>query len=192
MKIIIGVVLPGIILLAVAALIVYSGGISVAADEPHSGAVYKFLETVRSRSIAAHAREIQVPDLNNPRLIAQGADHYASMCSGCHLAPGVASSELRDGLYPKPPNLTEHAHTSAAETFWIIKHGIKMTGMPAWGKTHGDEAIWGLVAFLQKLPRMTESQYRQATAHHPSTARTAPQADGSKPVPAHRHDEPHD
>jgi mono/diheme cytochrome c family protein len=179
MKFIVGVVIVGIFSLAAAALLVYTGSVSVAADEPHSEAVYKILEMIRARSIAAQSRNIQVPDLDDSTLIAEGADHYASMCSGCHLAPGVASSEVRDGLYPKPPNLAEHAHSSAAETFWIIKHGIKMTGMPAWGRSHSDDAIWGLVAFLQKLPHMTEGDYRRATAaashHHAAAAKSGPQ-----------------
>jgi mono/diheme cytochrome c family protein len=194
MKVIIGVVLAGTVSLAAVALIVYSGRISVAADEPHSRAVYRILETVRTRSVAVHSRNIQVPDLDDPELIAEGAVDYARMCSECHLAPGVTSSELRDGLYPKPPNLAEHVHASAAETFWMIKHGIKMTGMPAWGKTHSDEAIWGLVAFLQGLPQMTETDYRRATAaasHRAGrTQKEIPRTpDGD--LPNHSHEKPH-
>jgi hypothetical protein len=105
----------------------------------------------------------------------------------------MADNELRPGLYPHPRNLADHrhdaeqdplaAHTSAARQFWIIKHGIKMTGMPAWGKTHDDATIWTTVTFLQKLPTLTAEQYREITqeseaAHaasgHPRrTARTA-------------------
>ena len=58
----------------------------------------------------------------------------------------------------------EHSGRAPAEQFWIIKHGIKFTAMPAWGKTHSDSEIWGLVAFLQKLPTLTSEQYRQMTA----------------------------
>jgi ketosteroid isomerase-like protein len=58
-----------------------------------------------------------------------------------------------------PPDLTTLANDDPKRSFWIIKHGIKMSAMPAWGKTHTDEQIWNMVAFLQKLPGMTPAQY---------------------------------
>ncbi len=140
---------------------VYFGIFNVAADEPHSALVYSVMDTVRSRSIAARARDIQVPALEDAKLIETGARHYAEMCSDCHLAPGKSESEIRAGLYPQPPDLTRHLHANPAEAFWVIKHGIKMSGMPAWGATHDDSSIWGLVAFLQKLPETTPGQYRK-------------------------------
>ncbi len=85
------------------------------------------------------------------------------MCTGCHLAPGVGDNEMRQGLYPQPPNLSQPRDRSPAQLFWIIKHGLKMTGMPAWGVTHDDEAIWGLVAFLQQLPTMDAAAYAALT-----------------------------
>ena len=98
--------------------------------------------------------------MDDPHLIAEGAEHYAAMCADCHLAPGVDKSDIRDGLYPTPPNLTKHIAASAAEMFWVVKHGIKMSAMPAWGKTHDDHSIWGIVAFLHKLPDLSPDQYR--------------------------------
>ena len=85
--------------------------------------------------------------------------HYAAMCGECHLTPDQKDSELRLGLYPKPPDLTKHIKASPSEMFWVIKHGIKMSGMPAWGVTHDDQAIWALVAFVQKLPELSAAQY---------------------------------
>jgi cytochrome c553 len=143
------------------ALIVASGVYHVGADTPHWGITASFIETLRNRSIETHARGISVPDLNDPKLLADGAEHYAAMCTGCHLAPGVKDSELRTGLYPMPPNLVEQGTLDPAEAFWVIKHGVKLTAMPAWGKTHSDDAIWGLVAFVKKLPNLTPEQYRQ-------------------------------
>jgi hypothetical protein len=91
----------------------------------------------------------------------------------CHLAPGMEDNEMRPGLYPYPPNLAAHrrdakedpqvARASAARQFWIIKHGIKMSAMPAWGKTHDDATIWGIVAFVQKLSMLTPQQYGEMT-----------------------------
>jgi mono/diheme cytochrome c family protein len=152
---------------------VYSGAYNMAADEPHWPVTFKLIETLRERSIGAHAKGIEVPKLDEPKLIAEGAEHYAAMCSGCHLAPGMEDTEIRAGLYPQPPNLSAHAHgeshadmdmsAMAARQFWIIKHGIKMTAMPAWGTSHDDKAIWGLVAFLQKLPEMKPEEYKALT-----------------------------
>ncbi|MFP5357608.1 MAG: c-type cytochrome [Gammaproteobacteria bacterium] len=148
---------------------VYSGVYNMAADEPHWPATFKLIETLRERSIKVRAVGIKVPKLDDPKLISEGAAHYPAMCAGCHLAPGMEDTEIRKGLYPQPPSLSEHKHgeshadmdmqAMAARQFWIIKHGIKMTAMPAWGTTHSDEAIWGLVAFLQKLPGMTPEEY---------------------------------
>jgi mono/diheme cytochrome c family protein len=158
---------------AVAAVSVYSGAFNIAADVPHSSVVYELMEAVRDRSIAVRIGDVQVPPLDDPKLAAEGAKHYAAMCVDCHLAPGVKDSELRKGLYPQPPNLAEHIHAGPAEKFWVIKHGIKMSAMPAWGKTHDDQSIWGLVAFLQKLPELTPEQYQalvdaggESAAHH--------------------------
>lgn len=160
MKIITGL-LVACALVAAALAYVYFGVFNVAADEPHSALVYAVMDIVRSRSIAVRARDIQVPALDDQKLIATGAQHYAEMCSDCHLAPGKSESEIRAGLYPQPPDLSKHLHASPAETFWVIKHGIKMSGMPAWGATHDDSSIWGLVAFLQKLPELGPDQYRE-------------------------------
>ena len=145
------------------AAFVYSGVYNIAADAPHWPVVFNLMETVRQTSIAAHAKDIPVPPLDDPKMIAEGAEHYSGMCTGCHLAPGMTDSEIRPGLYPQPPNLTQHVHASPAEMFWTIKHGVKMSAMPAWGTTHDDAAIWGMVAFLQKLPELTPEQYAKLT-----------------------------
>ena len=120
---------------------------------------------MRERSIELRARDIQVPNLEDPQLIRSGAGNYHSMCIGCHLAPGVAPTELSQNLYPTPVNLTKvNVAGSPAATFWVIKHGIKATGMPAWGKSMGDPYIWGLVAFVQQLPSLDAQGYQALVA----------------------------
>jgi mono/diheme cytochrome c family protein len=147
-------------LAALAIALIYAGVFNVAADAPHWPLTYTTMDLIRARSIAVRARNVQVPQLDDAALIATGARHYAAMCSDCHLAPDEKESDIRTGLYPRPPDLTRHRHANPAEAFWIIKHGIKMSGMPAWGKTHEDSIIWGLVAFLQKLPDLNLAEYR--------------------------------
>lgn len=153
-----------LVLAALGAVIIWSGTYNVAADEPHSSLMLGLLEAARERSIAARADEIQVPGLDDAAMARRGAGNYAAMCAGCHLAPQMAESELSVGLYPAPPNLVKHAHTDPAEAFWIIKHGIKATGMPAWGKRMEDQYIWDLVAFLRKLPSLSAEQYKAEVA----------------------------
>jgi mono/diheme cytochrome c family protein len=143
---------------------VWSGSYNIGADSPHWTVTKKLIGTLRERSIETRADAIiDIPNLDDPALVKLGAQHYNEMCTGCHLAPGMGNTEIRQGLYPRPPNLT-HFAPDPAEAFWVIKHGIKMTAMPAWGKTHDDHKIWAMVAYLQKQPHMSVERYRQLTA----------------------------
>lgn len=139
---------------------VWSGQYDIGADSPHWKLTRQAIGALRERSIETRAANIRVPGLDDPALVVEGAEHYAEMCTGCHLAPGMSASEMREGLYPKPPNLTRFA-PDPAEAFWVIKHGIKMSGMPAWGKSHNDQKIWAMVAYLQKQPTLSEARYRE-------------------------------
>lgn len=146
------------VLIAAISLFIGSGIYNVAADAEHSGFVYWLIETTRERSIAARAADISVPELDGGERIRRGAGNYDAMCAGCHLAPGLDATEISRGLYPKPPDLTK-VQSDPARAFWIIKHGIKATGMPAWGKSMKDEYIWDMVALVRKLPELTAGQY---------------------------------
>lgn len=150
------------------ALLVYFGAYAIAADAPHTRPVYALLDNLRDRSIAVRARDIVPPaDLNAPARLSAGAGLYAEMCSSCHLGPGVERSELSQGLYPQAPELAKGQDLSVAEQFWIIKHGVKLSAMPAWGKTHPDPLIWDMVAFVRRLPGMTPDQYQRLVASAP-------------------------
>jgi mono/diheme cytochrome c family protein len=144
-----------------AALFVGTGVYNIGADDHHTRIVLTIIEQLRNRSIAVRARAIAVPNLEDPRSIETGAAHYATLCAGCHLAPGVTKSDIRAGLYPHPPNLAQEDVDDAQEAFWIIKHGIKMSAMPAWGKTLGDDAIWEIVSFVRHMPAMSAETYQQ-------------------------------
>jgi cytochrome c553 len=175
MKTIKWISLLGVAALVVAYAYINAGLYPIGADTPHNKVTYWLLETMRERSIARASRDIQVPDLNNSELLLTGGPDYNDMCSQCHLKPGRAQSDMSIGLYPSPPNLSlassdhDHAHdvkeaASAQRQLWIIKHGIKASGMPAWGPTHDDQRIWAMVAFIQKLPTLTPEQYQILTS----------------------------
>jgi hypothetical protein len=95
----------------------------------------------------------------------------------------MEESELRLGLYPKPPQWREFDMLDSSKAFWIVKHGIKMSGMPAWGKSMNDEHIWNIVAFLRKLPELTPAAYEGLVA---SSSGHKHDSEGAEP---HHHDE---
>src|SRR4029453_2955097 len=114
----------------------------------------------------ARAKALAVPNLAAEARILKGAGQFAAMCTECHLKPGMENSEIRSGLYPQPPNLSQE-RVDPRDAFLVIKHGIKMSAMPAWGLTHDDDTIWSMVAFLQKLPDLTPAQYKDLVAKAP-------------------------
>lgn len=163
----------------------FSGIYQVGADVPHWSVTRHAIGMVREHAVDRRIADIKPPPLDDPALVKLGAEHYSEMCTGCHLAPGMGHSELRDGLYPKPPNLTRFA-PDPAEAFWIIKHGLKMTAMPAWGATHDDHTIWAIVAYLQKQPRMSADEFKSLTANASGMQGhdAVPASAGSAPAPA--------
>lgn len=144
--------------------IIHGGFVNIAADDPHSKPVLRLMETARDRSIAARTGDVVVPNLEDPALIRSGAGNYNAMCMGCHLAPGMGETELSLGLYPKPPRLAQLGAPDPARAFWVIKHGIKATGMPAWGASMEDKYVWGLVAFVRKLPKLDAESFNAQIA----------------------------
>ena len=195
--------LLSLLLLVVVALVlfgafVWSGFYNVGADDPHTRPMLVLMETLRERSIHVRSKDIDVPKLDDPQLVLKGAGQYAAMCTGCHLAPGMEDSEIRPGLYPQPPDLSR-MHVDPREAFWAIKHGVKMSAMPAWGGSHDDPTIWSMVAFLQKLPTLSPAQYRDLVAkappdeemegghHHHHHGEDASVPDGAGEAPAGHH-----
>jgi mono/diheme cytochrome c family protein len=172
--IIASILLAGIFALLGGFAAIYTGAYDVAATSPHWPVTGWLMETARIRSIKAHAAGIQVPPgFDNPANIPTGVEHFAAHCAVCHGAPGVPRGDIGQGLYPAPPDLAKTAPLySGAELFWIVKNGIKMTGMPAWGD-HSDAELWATVAFVKKLPGMSEQDYARLVmanmahgAHH--------------------------
>lgn len=141
---------------------IYSGIYNVSALYPDSAPVAWMLGTISDHSVHRHATGIKTPSLDDPTMIQAGLRHYREDCIMCHGAPGIPIGEIGRGLNPKPPEMTEAAGDwMPCELFWITKNGVRMTGMPAWGKISSDKEIWQIVAFTQKLPSMTPAQYQK-------------------------------
>lgn len=150
-----------------ATLFVWSGMYNIAADNKHWRVTEWFLGIVRDRSIQNETKKVTIPsNLDDVAVFVKGAGNYDSMCSSCHLSPGIRNSELSAGLYPRPPDLTQVPLENPARSFWVIKHGIKMTGMPAWGASHSDEEIWELVAFIQQLQKLDHKSYEELVSKY--------------------------
>ncbi|HZD41704.1 MAG TPA: c-type cytochrome [Terriglobales bacterium] len=159
----------------------FGGGVyNIAASKPHSEVVRWVFTNVRDQSIDRHSRGIETPSLDNLALIKKGAREYDEECAICHGAPGKKRTEVAKGLNPEPPDLDKgevQKKYSDPELYWIIEHGIRMTGMPAFGPTHNKEEIWRLVAFVKHLPNMKAQEYKgmaqasehkmASTEHHP-------------------------
>ncbi len=162
MKYLVGFILALVILLAIALTIVLSGAINVAATDPHAALTQWMLSTAMRRSVIARSSNIAPTANFTDEQVRDGFEEFDEMCVTCHGAPGKERSAAGKGLRPQPPNLAETVkHWSDGNLFWIIKNGIKMTGMPAFGPTHDDPTLWSIVAFVRRLPAMTAGQYKQ-------------------------------
>jgi mono/diheme cytochrome c family protein len=143
-----------------ASVFIGAGIYNIGADVRHTKVVYWIITQLRDRSIAAHASAIRPPpDLMSQDRVAKGAGLYAEYCTGCHLSPDMDATPVSEGLYPTPPQFAGKLDHSATQEFWMIKHGVKLTAMPAWGRTQSDEQIWDLVSFVRTLPSLSPDQY---------------------------------
>ena len=163
MKIVTTVVVVVLVVVASALSLIYSGFYHVGASMPHGGLTSWALHTTMERSVARRAAGIEVPDLSTEEMRLAGINDFEAMCAVCHTAPGSQASGLARGLNPPAPDLAQSAEElSPQELFWITKYGIRMTGMPAWGATHSsDEELWPVVAFIEMLPELSVSRYRE-------------------------------
>jgi mono/diheme cytochrome c family protein len=156
-----------IVVIVLAALAVsYSGIVNVAATEPDNATTAWFLSGTMQRSVREHARGIAAPVQLTDEQARQGFQLYSEACVYCHGGPGKDPVDIGKGLNPEPPYLPDvAARWSSAELFWIVKNGVRMTGMPSFGGTHKDEEIWNVVAFVQRLPKMTPEDYAKMEQH---------------------------
>jgi mono/diheme cytochrome c family protein len=137
-----------------------SGWLDVSAIPPPSRFEEWFLGGAADRSIEARAKPVSV-ERDDRGLLASGLEHYNGMCITCHGAPGLAPSEIERGLNPPAPRLWSDDSQSMTdgELYWIVKNGIRMTGMPAFGPTHDEAELRAIVAFVRRLPKLRDGEY---------------------------------
>ena len=155
-----------VVLAAIGLIVVYGGFYNVAASSPHAALTRWLFHATMEHSVERQAKQIEAPTFDQAT-VNEGAGHYSTMCEGCHGAPGVKPGEAAKGMRPQPPDLKDAAkHWSAAQLFWIVKHGVKMTGMPAWGAVDEDNELWSVVAFVKSLPNTSPQQYQVLKAQY--------------------------
>jgi cytochrome c553 len=143
-----------------ALLLAWAGLYSVAASKGHWAVFELFLRFGMENSVKTHAPSGPAPDLRDEHLIRLGAGHFHAGCAFCHGSPGKAVGAAALRMLPPPPELGDKVgQWSDQELFWIVRHGIKYTGMPAWPAQGRDDEVWAVVAFLRKLPELDAHSY---------------------------------
>jgi mono/diheme cytochrome c family protein len=170
---------------AVVAAFFFGGFYNVAASEEDAGIVSWALVHIREASIQRRVVGTPPMKLDDPATIREGGRKFAEHgCTNCHGAPGVEWAKFSEGLNPGPPDLKDVANEDEpARIFWVVKNGIRMTGMPSFGKAGmSDNDIWEVVAFVKKLPTVSEADFKAWTASQPPPA-TAPSAPAAPTPP---------
>lgn len=158
---------------AIIGLIVLRGGFyNIGATKQHFPIVYSVLSEGMQYSVQNHASEIAVPDnLGIPEQLVRGAALYQANCVQCHGGPGVAPSRHGMSMQPAPgPLVDADLNWKTRELYWITKHGIKMSGMPAWEYHLNEDELWSVVAFVAAMPGMSSQDFRRMTARSVASA----------------------
>jgi mono/diheme cytochrome c family protein len=135
-------------------------------------------EALVARALRRLAMPRRASGLRNPlpaseSTVAAGRAHFADHCASCHGDDGKGQTGMGRNLYPRAPDMTLAATQSLSdgEIYWVIENGIRLTGMPAWGKGGDqDEETWALVSFIRHLPRATEEEIREMKRLNPKSA----------------------
>lgn len=159
MKYVIGFVIAIFLLVLIGAVTISTGAYNFAASEAHAGSVRSLIDTALRQSVAQRAEDLNAPPVT-PEDLRHGFSEFAEYCAHCHGSPAGEAHEWTRGMRPQPPELSRVADRwSTEEIFWIAKHGIKFTGMPAFGHSESDETLWHIAAFVKQLPQMSAEEY---------------------------------
>jgi mono/diheme cytochrome c family protein len=152
------------IIVAVGAAIFFFGGFySVAGTQEEPRIVAAALIRIRQASIDRHAVDLPSISLDDPAIVQAGARAFSMRgCVNCHGGPGANWAKFSEGLHPSPPDLKEIVNgLEPRQLFWVVKNGINMTGMPSFGPIGVPDAeIWSIVAFLKKLPTVSDQDFK--------------------------------
>src|SRR5665213_127019 len=161
-KTILTVIITLVVVIVAFLIYIFSGAFNVQQSKGNSLSEWA-LNTAKNKSISKRIKDIKVPPMTDSAMFVIGFKHYNEMCTTCHGGPGISPDELSKGLFPAPPKFYKSGDMpQPAEAFWVIKHGIKFTAMPAFGPTHDDEKIWAITDFLlNKMNKMPPEEYKE-------------------------------
>jgi cytochrome c553 len=161
------------------------GLVPITASSGHWPITAWFLNFTMSRSVSTHSLGTTVPALDDSGMVIKGATHYHRGCFPCHGNPAIHHPRIARQMTPHPPYLPPVLHEwKPEELFYIVKHGVKFTGMPAWPTQERDDEVWAIVAFLQKFPELDEQEYsRMVNGEEMDLEARPPGATGGEVVP---------
>ena len=179
MKLLLAIVVVLLVLGGAVAFVVETGRVPIAATAPPD-VVDRLAMAAKAKAVARGASGLQVKLPTDAVSLARGRDHYVENCLPCHGAPDVKPAEFAEGLNPKPPDVDDPPvqNYDDAQLFWIVKNGIRATGMPAFGVNHKDDEIAAIAAFVRHTPHLSPEERKELAAaaphedhHHDSEAR---------------------
>lgn len=170
---VLGLLVAGAIAAGIALCVMGFGLFDVAASTPHSNLMAWLVHTTMIRSVQNRAGEMRQPPGFSHDEVQQGFREYEAHCVMCHGAPGISRANWVRGLNPTPPYLMDaQRRWTPQQLTFIVANGIKMTAMPAWKLSRSPGEIRSIVAFLERLPNISVSQYARMRA----AARKSPDA----------------
>ena len=169
-----------LVLAGIGAFLVHTGRLPLAATTPPD-LVDRIAMTAKFEAVRRGGNRLQVTLPTDAASLAEGRAHYVENCLPCHGAPGVKRAEFAQGMNPTPPDIDGALQNyTDAQLFWVIKNGIRATGMPAFGVNHKDDEIAAIAAFVRRTPRLTPEERQALVAapreHHHQERETSPSA----------------
>ncbi len=175
------------VIAAAIALVLFLGGFDAGADagwsQPSTWAIHRTMV----HSVEARAHDLKPPDRFSAAEVREGFRVYDAHCAMCHGGPGLGRQPWTAGMEPSPPYLIDAGRRwKPEELYWIVRHGVKMTGMPAWNSRISSSDTWSLVGFLEAMPSVTATDYARMRATMPPGAREPTMAAAMPPMPPPR------
>jgi cytochrome c553 len=167
-------------------IVAASGVIPIKASSGHWPITEWFLRFSMKRSLATHSLTLKVPgNLADRSLVTKGAGYYEVGCRSCHGEPGMPQPRIAAHMLPTPPDLAPRIRDSdPKKLFYVVKHGMKFTGMPAWPSPQRDDEVWAVVAFLLEYPQLDATAYRRLVGRDEISALHADSAPALRVPPA--------
>ncbi|MFW6340992.1 MAG: c-type cytochrome [Wenzhouxiangella sp.] len=155
--------LAGLIAALVAATIIVGGRFDVSVSAQLPPPIHDLIHLTRVNAVKRATRDLQgrPADLNDRQVLLDAVRSFQALCADCHSPPGFPTPPLARSLNPPPADLTEVAgKRTLEELFWVTKHGIRMSAMPAWGQSQSDERLWAIATLVAHFAELSAAEYR--------------------------------